>query len=190
MPFAFPSESAFAFAGILTFLQNLGFMSGPGGTPIAWVLGHAVAFGYSAFAILNIPMVREHCCALSAAKVLSLAAAFAAAIVEEAFFRRLVMDTLSAAGISTAGQIFGSGLLFGLAHGVWGIVTGRFVPGCGAVIATGILGTALGVVYVAGERSLAPVIVSHFLITATIQPGILFAAFSGQMPRPRAGWWR
>ena len=63
------------------------------------------------------------------------------------------------------------------------------MPGLGAVVATGILGTALGIVYIAGERSLAPVSVSHFLITAVIQPGILLAAFSGQMPRPRAAWW-
>ena len=62
--------------------------------------------------------------------------------------------------------------------------------GLGAAVATGILGAALGVVYVVGERSLAPIIVSHFIITAVIQPGILYAAFSEQMPRPQAGWWR
>ena len=51
------------------------------------------------------------------------------------------------------------------------------------MIATGTLGAALGVVYVVGDRSLAPVIISHFIVTATIQPGIMFAAFSGQMQR-------
>jgi hypothetical protein len=51
------------------------------------------------------------------------------------------------------------------------------------MVATGALGTALAFVYVIGNRSLAPVIVAHFLVTATIQPGILFAAFSGEMRR-------
>jgi membrane protease YdiL (CAAX protease family) len=52
------------------------------------------------------------------------------------------------------------------------------------VIATGTLGAALALVYVISDRSLAPPIVSHFLVTAVIQPGILFAAFSGQMRKP------
>jgi uncharacterized protein len=51
------------------------------------------------------------------------------------------------------------------------------------MIATGTVGGALAVVYLVGERSLAPPIVSPFLITATIQPGITFAAFSGRMGR-------
>jgi hypothetical protein len=54
------------------------------------------------------------------------------------------------------------------------------------MVSTGILGAALGVVYLAGARSLAPPIVSHFIVTAVIQPGIIFAAFSGQMQRARA----
>ncbi len=51
------------------------------------------------------------------------------------------------------------------------------------MIATGTLGTALALVYVVGNRRLAPVIVAHFIVTTTIQPGIMLAAFSGQMRR-------
>lgn len=46
--------------------------------------------------------------------------------------------------------------------------------GIDAMIATGTLGTGLALVYILGERSLAPVIVAHFVVTATIQPGIMF----------------
>ena len=76
-----------------------------------------------------------------------------------------------------------SGVIFGLAHGIWGIMTGRVTVGISTMIATGTLGLMLGLVYVLGDRSLAPVIVAHFMVTATIQPGITFAAFSGQMRR-------
>ena len=107
----------------------------------------------------------------------------AAALVEEAFFRRLLMDALMRAGWPAVVQVVASGLVFGLAHGVWGIMTGRLSVGIGTMIATGTLGTVLGLVYVIGDRSLAPVIVAHFIVTATIQPGIMFAAFSGQMRR-------
>ena len=86
------------------FLRNLGFLSGPGGTPLAWIVGLLVALAYSGFAVINIPLVRENCCALSPAKLLAIAAAFAAAIVEEAFFRRLLMDGLLAAGASAVAR--------------------------------------------------------------------------------------
>jgi len=172
------------------FLRDLGFLSGPTGTPLAWALGFVVAFAYAGFTVRNNPLVREHWRALTPAKVLAVAAAIGAAVVEEAFFRRLLMDGLMGAGIPSAGQILASGVIFGLAHGIWGIVTGRLMMGVRIVVATGTVGTALAVVYVVGDRSLAPPIVSHFLVTATIQPGIMYAAFSGQMARPQRGWWR
>lgn len=168
------------------FLRDLGYLSGPPGTPLAWVLACLVALLYTAFAVGNIPLVRQHCCRLSAAKLLGVVAAVAAAIVEEAFFRRLVMDWVQSAEGGRLLQIAASGLIFGLAHGSWGIVTGRIAAGVGAMIATGSLGFALGAVYLIGERSLAPVIASHFVVTATIQPGMMYAAFSGQLHRPKS----
>lgn len=163
------------------FLRNLGFVSGPQGTVLAWCLGLVVAAIYSTYAVRNIPLVREHWRAVSAFKVLGILVAVSAAVVEEAFFRRVIMDELLGADWPAVIQVVASGLTFGLAHGIWGIMTGRISVGVGTMVATGTLGTALGIVYVIGDRSLAPVIVSHFIVTATIQPGITFAAFTGQM---------
>ncbi len=163
------------------FLRNLGFVSGPQGTVLAWCLGLVVAAIYSTYAVRNIPLVREHWRAVSAFKVLGILVAVSAAVVEEAFFRRVIMDELLGADWPAVVQVVASGLTFGLAHGIWGIMTGRISVGVGTMVATGTLGTALGIVYVIGDRSLAPVIVSHFIVTATIQPGITFAAFTGQM---------
>lgn len=172
------------------FLRDLGFLSGPSGTPLAWVLAIAVAIGFSAFAVRNIPLVRRHWRRLTVLKIVVIPIALAAAVVEEAVFRRMLMDSVLAAGGGQMLQLLATGLVFGLAHGVWGIVTGRVVAGIGATVATGMVGIALGAVYLIGNRSLAPVIVSHFMIDAVIQPGIMFAAFSGKMPRPQSGWWR
>jgi len=166
------------------FLRDLGFLSGPPGTPLAWVLGLVVGVGYAAFAVRNIPVVRQHWCAVSWFKLLAIIAAVAAATVEEAFFRRLIMDPLMRAGWSAVAQVIASGLAFGAAHGIWGVVTGHGMIGLRIMMATGTLGLALAFIYLVGERSLTPVIVSHFLVTATIQPGILIAAFSGQMRNP------
>ncbi len=165
------------------FLRDLGFASGPPGTLLAWSLGLVVGVFYAAYAVRNIPLVREHWRAVSLFKLLGILLAVAAALVEEAFFRRFLMDALMRAGWPAVVQVVASGLVFGLAHGIWGIMTGRVSVGIGTMIATGTLGTALGVVYVVGDRSLAPVIIAHFIVTATIQPGIMFAAFSGQMGR-------
>lgn len=168
------------------FLRNLGFFSGPRGTFGAWSLGLVFAALYSAYAIRKIPLVREHWRTISVVKVLGLLVAVAAALVEEAFFRRVLMDALMRAGWSAVAQVFASGLVFGVAHASWALITGHLVAGLGAMIATGTLGTGLGLVYVLGDRSLAPVIVAHFVVTGTIQPGIMFAAFSGQMREPAA----
>jgi hypothetical protein len=92
-----------AFMGRTSTPARPGLHSGPGGTPVAWIVGVLVAFSYSAFAVINIPLVPEHCCALSLTKILAVAAV-AAAIVEEAFFRRLVMDALSASGVRPRGR--------------------------------------------------------------------------------------
>lgn len=172
------------------FLRNLGFISGPKSTPLAWILAIVFAIVFSLFAIRNIPLVRSHWKVFSAVKILGILAAVGAALVEEAIFRRVLMDWMMGLGNGVFIQILASGIIFGLAHGIWGIVTGKIVAGVGATIATGIIGIAFAIVYVLGERSLAPVIVSHFIIDAVIQPGIMFAAFSGQMPKPKKGWWR
>lgn len=162
------------------FLRDLGFFSGPSGTPLAWTLGLLVALAYCAYAIRS-PFVAHYWRSVSLLKLLAIVIAFAAAIVEEAFFRRIVMDGVMEAGGGPLLQILASALIFGGAHGIWGIVTRRIFVGIGVMVATGTLGAALAVVYLVGDRSLAPPIVAHFLITATIQPGIMFAAFSGQM---------
>jgi hypothetical protein len=166
------------------FVCDLGFLSGPRGTPLAWSLGMVIAVLYATYAIRNIPLVREHWRALSFMKLLGLLVAIAAAVVEEAFFRRMLMNMLMREGWSSVAQVVASGLVFGVAHASWALITGHLVAGIGAMIATGTLGTGLGLVYILGDRSLAPVIIAHFVVTATIQPGIMFAAFSGQMRQP------
>jgi uncharacterized protein len=163
------------------FLRDLGFQSGPRGTPAAWILGLVVAGLYASYTIRRVPAVREHWREVSGLKLIAIVAAVGAAVVEEAVFRRMLMDAVMNAGGSIPTQVFVSALIFGLPHGIWGLVTRKWAVGIGVVVATGLVGAGLAIVYVVGGRSLAPVIVSHFLITATIQPGIMFAMFTGEI---------
>lgn len=80
-------------------------------------------------------------------------------------------------------QVLGSGLLFGVLHGVWGLMGRSLRAAIGATLATGFLGMMLAVVFIAAGRSLAPCIVAHFVINALIEPGLVLAATRGEMTR-------
>ena len=71
------------------FLTNLGFLSGPSATPLAWGLALAIAAGYIGFAVKYVPAVARTWIRPSWSKLVVVAAAIAAATVEEAVFRRL-----------------------------------------------------------------------------------------------------
>ena len=108
-------------------------------------------------------------------KLLALAAAGAAALFEETLFRGLLMNRMRARGRSAFAQVIVSGLAFGAAHGLWGLMAPEYTLGFMAV--TTALGLALACVFLLGRRSLTPVILSHFLIDAVLEPWLLLHAF-------------
>ena len=165
------------------FLRDLGLLSGSRGTWPAWLLGFVVAAVYAGYSIRNMAGLAQTWRLLNLLKLLSIIMSIAAAIVEEAFFRRFVMDRVYLAGGGALLQVLASGVTFGAAHLIWGIATRHFMTGVRVALATGSLGLCLGVVYLIGDRSLAPVIVSQFLVSSCIHPGSIIAAFSGQMQR-------
>jgi membrane protease YdiL (CAAX protease family) len=163
------------------FLRYTGFLSGHAGIP-GWALGVLVAF---VFVLVGsrFPSVRGNLVNLSGLKILALLVAISSGLCEESVFRKFLMDSLQHAGYGTVVQVLAAGLLFGLAHGVWGIFRGSLSVGIGATIATGTLGAALALVYVASHRVLAPAVVSHFLINVFAEPGLVLAAVRGEMGR-------
>ncbi len=169
-----------------SFLRPLGFESGITGTPAAWFLALLVAATCIPFTIKHFPLVAQTWREISLLKALSLWAAVGAAIVEEAFFRRIVMDSVMQAGGSEPLQIIASALVFGVAHALWGLIKGSAHVASTAAVATGTIGAALAVVYVVGDRSLAPCIAAHFLIDAVVQPGLVLSAVSGEWGKTAA----
>ncbi len=166
-----------------SFLHPLGFESGLTGTPASWVLALLIAATCIAFTIKNFPLVAQTWREISFLKALSLWAAVGAAVVEEAFFRRIVMDSVMQAGGNVLFQVIASALIFGIAHALWGLIKGSIHVALTAAVATTVIGAALAVVYVVGDRSLAPCIAAHFLIDAVIQPGLVLSAVSGNWDR-------
>lgn len=148
------------------------------GTPVAWLLAAAIVVAYVASAA-TVSTIRHHLFRWSALKAWSIGAAVGAGILEEVVTRKWVMDYLDGNGHNAVTQVLMSGLAFGLAHVIWG--AGNFKAGVNAMISTAALGAGLAVVYLLAERSLAPCVVAHFIITALIEPGLLLAAMDDEL---------
>jgi membrane protease YdiL (CAAX protease family) len=162
------------------FLRYLGFAPGRAGTIGAWLLALLLSAVFVTLS-LRLPSVRANLFAFTKLKLLGFAVAVSAGILEEVIFRKWLMDSVARSGAGAALQILVSGIAFGAAHGVWGLM-GRSLRAAGAAtLATGILGAALASVYVVSGRSLAPCIAAHFLINALIEPGLVLAVIRGEM---------
>ena len=168
-----------AAAGPERFLTYLGVLNGNAG-PLAWLLALLVAAVYTGFAA-RIPSIRATLVRPSRLKLLALAVAVTAGVCEEAIFRRVLMYALSHAHRGVVAQVLASALLFGAAHGVWGLIRGSLRAALGAMTATGILGGLLALVFLAGHRVLAPCVVAHLLINALAEPGLVLAAVRGEL---------
>lgn len=162
--------------------QYLGFAPGMPGTALAWGLASVVVIAY-VWAAASLPDVRRYLLRPDRLKLIAVVAGLMAGVLEEVVFRKLVMDALHARGFGTAVQVAASALTFGAVHLVWGIR--HLAAGINAALSTALLGAALALVYIAGDRSLAPCVVAHGLISALIEPGLMLAAVSD-----RLGWWR
>ncbi|MBA3832223.1 MAG: CPBP family intramembrane metalloprotease [Chthoniobacterales bacterium] len=163
------------------FVHYLGFASGQSGNLLGWAAAAFVAIIYVVVSARRLPSVRKHLVRPSFLKLLALAVAIAAGILEEVMFRRWTMNWLMAHGQGAIVQVLGSGLFFGAAHGIWGLMGKSIRVAIGATVATGLLGVLLALVFLLAGRSLAPCIVAHFFITLLIEPGLVLAATRGEM---------
>ena len=150
--------------------------------PLAWTLAAGTIVAFTSFAS-RLPSVRANLLKPSWLKVLSLAVALTAGICEEAIFRKVLMDAAAQRGAGLVLQVLLSAVAFGAVHGIWGAFKGSVAAAVGATLATGALGCALAVVYLAGRRLLVPCVVAHFVINALAEPGLVLAALRGEMGR-------
>ena len=162
------------------FLNYAGFAAGEDGSIAGWALAAVIVSLFVWFSS-RLPSVRANLLRPSFLKVLGLAVAAAAGLLEEIIFRKWLMDYLSRREIGSVVQVLASGMAFGLAHGVWGLMGRSLRAAVGATVVTGTLGAALAVVYIASGRSVAPCIAAHFLINALVEPGLVLAATRGEM---------
>jgi uncharacterized protein len=149
---------------------------------LSWLAAALVAIAYS-FYSRRLPSVRRMMFRPDLLKLVAICAAIVAALCEEGVFRKMLMDALKHEGFAGVLQVLASGLAFGAAHALWGLLKGSLRAASAAMIATGVLGTALAVVYLLAGRNVWPCVVSHFVVTATIEPGLVLSALRGEMGR-------
>ncbi|GAB3845153.1 CPBP family intramembrane glutamic endopeptidase [Nesterenkonia populi] len=149
--------------------------------PWAWVLALVVAAGYSLYTLWAIPLVNEYKWRLGKLKLVGVWAAVTSSTVEEIVFRQMLMDLAESWGVPALGQVLVSAVVFGAAHGVWVLLGGQLRVAVPVMTATGVLGAALAVVYLVGDRNVLPVIVAHILINLIIEPWLMLSATSRRM---------
>jgi hypothetical protein len=169
-----------AFYGRSRFVGYLGFTAGGSGQASGWIAAAVTTVVFVALST-RLPSVRANLFRPSLLKLLGLAVAVMAGILEEVMFRKWVMDAIAKRGGGPLAQILVSAVVFGALHGVWGLMGGSFRAAAGAAFATTVLGAALACIYVMAGRSLAPCIAAHFAIDALIEPGLVLAATRREM---------
>ena len=162
------------------FIRYLGFAPGLMGNLTGWIAAVFTTGIFVTFA-LRLPSVRANLLRPSLLKIIAIALAVASGVLEEVMFRRWTMNWLMAQGYGVIVQLLGAGVFFGAVHGIWGLMGKSFRAAIGATAATGFLGIMLGVVFLLAGRSVAPCIVSHFVINLLVEPGLVLAATRGEM---------
>jgi membrane protease YdiL (CAAX protease family) len=156
--------------------SRMGFTATAARIPLAWTLALVTAIAYVVYTAWGNPIVRQNLFKFSRFKVVGIYAAIPSGIIEEIFFRQMVMDWIQNGGANVALQIAVSALLFGMVHGLWGLFARDKKFLLGAVASTTALGLLLAVTYVVGSRNVLPAIAAHVAINLFIEPWLVLSA--------------
>ena len=160
--------------------QNLGFSTNSFAPLTTWIFAMFLAIAYVVYTFRVIPFVRAMQHEISFLKLVGIVSAIVGGIVEEAVFRRWLMDYLMYAGVGSVIQVASSGVIFGLAHTSWLLAKGELRFAFPAILSTAVLGALLATIYLLGGRNLGPCIFAHVLINIVIEPWLLLSSLSGK----------
>ena len=156
------------------FVESMGHVSEV--PALGWILGIVVAITYTAYTLWAVPTVRIIAIERSWFRLLAVPLALLSGVLEEMFFRRVVMDALASNGVSLLLQIVLSAALFAVVHAVWVLFAKSWRMALPVLSSTFVLGVLLSLVYVTSERVVIPAILTHFAINLVIEPGLLLSA--------------
>ncbi|MFT2752989.1 type II CAAX prenyl endopeptidase Rce1 family protein [Clavibacter sp. Sh2088] len=143
---------------------------------LGWVIAILVAIVYTAYTLWAVPTVRSIAIERSWFRLLAIPLALLSGVLEEMFFRRVVMDALASEGAPLLLQIVLSAALFAVVHCVWVVFARSWRIAPPVLCSTFALGVLLSLVYVASNRVIIPAILTHIAINLVIEPGLLHSA--------------
>lgn len=178
-----------AWGAIAVFLAALGlwFVPAPGefavvlgwGSDIpvrGWVVAGAAAALYTAYTLWAVPAIRPLVFERSWFRAIGVPLALLSGLIEEMFFRHVVMTWLAAMDVNVLLQIVLSALLFASAHAVWALF-GKSWPATVPILASTFgLGVLMSFVYLASDRVVLPAVLAHAAINLVIEPGLLLSS--------------
>jgi uncharacterized protein len=163
--------------------------SDPRGTVAAWSLAAAVAAGYVLYSATRSSVIRSFAFRpaawgpLLAIRLVAIPMSFVTGFFEEMFFRKVIMDVAQHHAYSPLMQIVISAGVFGVAHAVWVIFSGKVRAIAAVIMATGIFGGLLAVVYLLGGRSVAPCVAAHIVVNLILEPWLVLTSVTGNWAR-------
>lgn len=163
------------------FLNKIGINEQALTIPYAWVISLLIAAAYIGYTFKAVPFVRQMQKEISGFKLIGIWAALVSGIIEEIFFRKMVMDWSFSMGHGSLVQIILTALSFGIAHGLWILLRREVSIAVPVILSTMVLGGLLGILYIAGERNLFPCIAAHTIINLVVEPWLILSAVSGKM---------
>jgi membrane protease YdiL (CAAX protease family) len=147
-------------------------------SPFAWGAALAIALAYAGASMISLPAIRANVFTLNRLKLLGVVFALITGTFEEWFFRKWLMDLGAGHGLSAIWQIMGSGVIFGVAHAIWGLFGGNLRAFFTSMAFTTVMGLALAWLYMFAGRELAPAVWSHILINLIIEPWLLLGVLN------------
>ncbi len=148
------------------------------GWGMAWAAGLGIALVYAGASMTSLPAIREKVFTLNGLKLLGVGFALVTGLFEEWFFRKWLMDLATGRGWGVGPQIVASGVVFGVAHAIWGLFGGNLRAFFTSMAFTTVMGLALAWLYVFAGRQVAPAVWSHVLINLIIEPWLLLGVLN------------
>jgi hypothetical protein len=174
-PFSFLPSGKLGWLGVA---HLLGF-GAPQPAPMrGWFLAALVVVLFCAGGMRGYPLIRRHVFDWGSIKLVAIVFALFSGLMEEIWFRYGIMNWAQSHGHGPVVQIVYAAVIFGAAHAIWGVAARNWSVATGSMIATGLLGGALAVVYLASDRVLAPCIWAHITINLILEPWLLIAAMT------------
>lgn len=138
-----------------------------------WLAAALVAATYTAYTLWAVPQVRPVVSEIYWFRALAVPLAVGSGLVEEMFFRHILMTWFADGGLGTVPQVLLSALVFAAVHTIWVVFGRSWAAVLPILLSTFALGVLMSLVYLASDRVVLPAVIAHAAINLVIEPGLL-----------------